>query len=295
WSASSCGRRPISTARARVWSGRSQPYPLGLRRSRIQLRHEPGVPDRTLPAGGVRGRRDPGRGLGVPARGPAPDHGHHAPRRSPPPCARDARRLRRPAAPGGALAWRARGTRRGADRSRGRFALAATGPAPVLPDLRERARGRARPGAPGSPSRGLGAGRGRVPPERERLEAQARRHDLDARFEGNVSRERIGQLYREAACVVLASRRGEGLPNVLLEAFAYARPAVATSISGVRDLVTDGANGLLVPPGDVGALRGALARIFNERGLAERLGAAARATVERFAWDRVRPALEDAL
>ena len=132
-------------------------------------------------------------------------------------------------------------------------------------------------------------------PERERLEAQARRHDLDARFEGNVSRERIGQLYREAACVVLASRRGEGLPNVLLEAFAYARPAVATSISGVRDLVTDGANGLLVPPGDVGALRGALARIFNERGLADRLGAAARATAERFAWDRVRPALEDAL
>ena len=132
-------------------------------------------------------------------------------------------------------------------------------------------------------------------PERARLEAQALHHGLDARFEGNVGRERLDRLYREAACVVLASRRGEGLPNVLLEAFAYACPVVATPVSGVRDLVVDGANGLLAPPGDVGALRAALARLFNERGLADRLGAAARETAERFAWDRVRPALEAAL
>jgi glycosyltransferase involved in cell wall biosynthesis len=132
-------------------------------------------------------------------------------------------------------------------------------------------------------------------PERARLEERARHHGLDARFEGNVSRERLDRLYREAACVVLASRRGEGLPNVLLEAFAYARPVVATPVTGVSDLVTDGVNGLLVPPGDVGATREALGRLFNERGLAERLGAAARASAERFAWDRVRPALEEAL
>jgi glycosyltransferase involved in cell wall biosynthesis len=54
-------------------------------------------------------------------------------------------------------------------------------------------------------------------------------------------------------------------------------------------------NGLLVPPGDVGALRAALARLFQERGLAERLGQGARATAERFAWERVRPALEEVL
>jgi colanic acid/amylovoran biosynthesis glycosyltransferase len=132
-------------------------------------------------------------------------------------------------------------------------------------------------------------------PERARLEAQARHHDLDARFEGNVGRERLDQLYREAACVVLASRRGEGLPNVLLEACAYARPVVTTPVSGVRDLVVDGVNGLLVAPGDVGALRAALARLFNERGLADRLGGAARTTAEGFAWERVRPGLEAAL
>jgi glycosyltransferase involved in cell wall biosynthesis len=82
---------------------------------------------------------------------------------------------------------------------------------------------------------------------------------------------------------------------VLLEAFSYARPVVATPVTGVTDLVTDGANGLLVPPGDAHALRDALARLFHERGLADRLGSLARATAERFAWDRVRPALEEAL
>jgi len=110
-----------------------------------------------------------------------------------------------------------------------------------------------------------------------------------------MTESQIDSLYREAACVVLASRRGEGLPNVLLEALAYARPVVATPVSGVADVVSDGVNGLLVPPGDVGALRAALARLFQERGLAERLGQGARATAERFAWERVRPALEEVL
>jgi glycosyltransferase involved in cell wall biosynthesis len=132
-------------------------------------------------------------------------------------------------------------------------------------------------------------------PERARLEQCARRLGVDARFEGHVSSARLAMLYREAACVVLASRRGEGLPNALLEAFAYARPVVATPVAGVRDLVADGVNGLLCPCGDARALRECLARLSNEPGLPGRLGAAARATAERFTWDRVEPLLEAAL
>jgi len=132
-------------------------------------------------------------------------------------------------------------------------------------------------------------------PERAQLEARARHHQLDVRFEGAVPRERLARLYDEAQCVVLASRRGEGLPNVLLEAFAHGRAVVATPVNGVNDLVRDGENGLLVPPGDPLALRDALARLTHERGLAERLGAAGRATVEDFAWERVRPRLEACL
>ena len=132
-------------------------------------------------------------------------------------------------------------------------------------------------------------------PERERLEARARLHGLEVRFAGFVDRERLAALYREAWVVVLAARRGEGLPNVVLEAFAHGRPVIATPIAGVTDLVQDGGNGLLVPAGDPQALRDALARLSHERGLAERLGRAGRVTAEAYAWPRVIPALQSAL
>lgn len=136
------------------------------------------------------------------------------------------------------------------------------------------------------------AGRG---PERERLEALASTMHADVRFEGAVDGTRLATLYAGAACVALASRRGEGLPNVLLEAMAHARPVVATPVAGIRDLVRDGENGFLVPPNDPAAMAGALGRLLGEPALADRLGAAARATAEPFAWSRVRPALEAAL
>lgn len=129
-------------------------------------------------------------------------------------------------------------------------------------------------------------------PERGRLEARARMHGMDARFTGFVSRDQLDALHRDAWVLVLAARRGEGLPNVVLEAFAHGRPVVTTPIAGARDLVQDGVNGLLVPPDDPRALREALARLGHERGLAERLGRAGRETAERFAWERVRPRLE---
>jgi glycosyltransferase involved in cell wall biosynthesis len=132
-------------------------------------------------------------------------------------------------------------------------------------------------------------------PERSRLEARARHHGLDARFEGHVGRDRLETLFASAACVVLAARRGEGQPNVLLEAMARGLPVVATPVAGVADLIEDGVHGLLVPVGDPRALRDAIARLGHERGLAERLGAAARARVEGFAWDRVEPRLESLL
>jgi glycosyltransferase involved in cell wall biosynthesis len=69
---------------------------------------------------------------------------------------------------------------------------------------------------------------------------------------------------------------------------AHGRPVVASAVGGLLDLVVDGETGLLVPPGDVPALRAALERLLADGELRRRLGAAARERIrEQFTWDAV--------
>ena len=79
-----------------------------------------------------------------------------------------------------------------------------------------------------------------------------------------------------ADVVVLPSYR-EGLPKSLIEAAACGRPLVTTDVPGCRQVVTDGVDGLLVPPRDPASLAQAIARLQDDRALAARLGDAARA------------------
>jgi glycosyltransferase involved in cell wall biosynthesis len=63
---------------------------------------------------------------------------------------------------------------------------------------------------------------------------------------------------------------------------------VASEIGGIIDIVQHERTGLLVPPGDEGALAGALTRVLTDRSLSERLGAAGlRALRESFSWERI--------
>ena len=86
-------------------------------------------------------------------------------------------------------------------------------------------------------------------------------------------------LQQLADIAVLASTQGEGMPRALLEAAACARPMVATDVPGCRELVEDGVNGLLVPPGDSQALAGAILSLLASPDRARAMGAAARAKV----------------
>jgi len=83
---------------------------------------------------------------------------------------------------------------------------------------------------------------------------------------------------RESDIVTLPSN-GEGLPMVLLEAMALGRPVVATTVGGIPELVTDRHTGILVPPGNPGALARAVIDLFNEPDRRRRLGDAGGAEV----------------
>lgn len=90
--------------------------------------------------------------------------------------------------------------------------------------------------------------------------------------------------YREADLFVLAAKIApdgdrDGLPNVLVEAQSQGLACISTRLSGIPELIEDGATGLLVPPGDRAALADALARLIADPGLRARLGAAGEARV----------------
>jgi glycosyltransferase involved in cell wall biosynthesis len=111
---------------------------------------------------------------------------------------------------------------------------------------------------------------------------------------GFVPPAELGRYYERAAVVVCPSRR-EGYGVAAREALAYGRPVVATSVGGLVDAVEDGVTGLLVPPGDAGALRAAIERLLGDPDLRRRLGDAARASArERWSWDVATRALLEA-
>ena len=97
-----------------------------------------------------------------------------------------------------------------------------------------------------------------------------------------------------AADVAVMPSLNEALSNVLLESMAAGAPVVATRVGGTPEALTDGETGLLVPPGDAGAIVRAVSRLLNDRELACRLGHAARTRIaERFSVDRMVHATEE--
>ncbi len=100
----------------------------------------------------------------------------------------------------------------------------------------------------------------------------------EVEFLGRVPNSQIAGLLRKAQVFVLASHY-EGSPKALLEAMASGKAVIGADSPGIREVIQDGVNGLLVP-GESGALAGAITRLSEDAELRARLGAAARNYVE---------------
>jgi glycosyltransferase involved in cell wall biosynthesis len=85
----------------------------------------------------------------------------------------------------------------------------------------------------------------------------------DVRFLGPLSRAEVAERYREADLFTLPSS-AEAFGNVFAEALASGLPIVGSATGGIPDLVEHGSNGLLVPPGDVNALAGAIRYLADD-------------------------------
>jgi glycosyltransferase involved in cell wall biosynthesis len=116
--------------------------------------------------------------------------------------------------------------------------------------------------------------------QRGALEQQARELGIAPLVHFLGTRRDLALLYRAMDVFVLPSL-WEGLPLVLLKAMAAGLPVIATRVSGVEDVVQDGVNGCLVPPGDPAALAQAVLALQARPELWKPWGKAAQETIHR--------------
>lgn len=124
-------------------------------------------------------------------------------------------------------------------------------------------------------------------PERAALERRVADRGLSGRVHFVGHRDDVAAALSAMDVFVLPSR-SEAFPNALIEAMASSLPVIATAVGGVPELVDDGRNGLLVPPGDPDRLAAAIREMVRHPDRARAMGRRARAeVVQRYSFDRM--------
>jgi phosphatidylinositol alpha-mannosyltransferase len=121
-------------------------------------------------------------------------------------------------------------------------------------------------------------------PQTDELRATA---PPNAEWLGAVTDADRNSRLRGATVLCAPSLHGESFGVVLLEGMAAGTTVVASAIEGYRNVARADVDALLVPPGDVRALRDALRRVFDDGALRERLVTAGRARAGEFSMARL--------
>ncbi len=127
----------------------------------------------------------------------------------------------------------------------------------------------------------------------KKLEARLKELGLEDRvtFHGRVSEEALNAFYANADLFVLPSEHSgtafEGLGLVYLEAMAYGLPVIGCLESGAEDVIQDGVNGRLVPPGQKETLAAAIKGILGNEEAWKRMSSAAPGSIDKFRWENV--------
>jgi glycosyltransferase involved in cell wall biosynthesis len=122
---------------------------------------------------------------------------------------------------------------------------------------------------------------------RSDFEAQAASLGIQANVLFLGRRDDVPEILACSDVAVLPSK-AEGLPNAVLEYLAAGLPTVASNVGGNAEVIREGVSGLLVPPGDAGALSSALLKVLRDPDLARRLGAAGQEHVRtNFSFERM--------
>ena len=121
--------------------------------------------------------------------------------------------------------------------------------------------------------------------------------EVAARVEavGRVDGDELWRRLHEADVLCAPSLSGESFGMILTEAFAAGTPVIASNIAGYAEVVTEGVDGVLVPPADPQRLAEELQSASEDRAELARMGARARRSAQCYAWPRVAERVEAVL
>jgi phosphatidylinositol alpha-mannosyltransferase len=123
---------------------------------------------------------------------------------------------------------------------------------------------------------------------RRKYEKMVAKHRLeDVVFIGFASYEDLPRYYQTADVFCAPATGSESFGIVLLEAMALGKPIVASDIEGYAGVVSDGVDGMLVPPRDSQGLAQALVTLLNNESLRRKMGAKGRAKALDYGWESI--------
>lgn len=99
-------------------------------------------------------------------------------------------------------------------------------------------------------------------------------------FAGFLHGEDLKNLIKRAICIVCPAIWYENMPNVVLEAFAYGKPVIASNLGSLADMITDGENGYLFEPRNVEELAKRIRNLYSNPNLVKNMGMNARRKCE---------------
>jgi len=129
---------------------------------------------------------------------------------------------------------------------------------------------------------------------RKRYEKRARKYGLtDVHFTGYASYKDLPRYYKTAdvVCFPATGRESQGI--VLMEAMSVGRPIIATNIEGYNSVLTDGVEGIAVPPKDEQKLAEAILKLINDKPLREQMGERGILRAKQYDWTLIAKQLLD--
>jgi glycosyltransferase involved in cell wall biosynthesis len=119
-------------------------------------------------------------------------------------------------------------------------------------------------------------------------------HIPNVEFLGYIPQEKLGSVFKMATVVVLPYNATPGTSGVFHLACGYGRPIVASDLPEIRELVNDGASAILVPPGDIDALKDAVLTVLLSEEIASKMSIQNLCFAEKESWSAVAKAYQDA-